>query len=171
MKEQPKNQASGASETARFFCTRISSAAGVAGELCTTRRKEPDMAKRENEGKKEKKQKKERKIKRKQDGGLLLNPISVPRARTRACEGRRIACTCTFREAGEAAMEIIDNCFGSIDCDFRTWAWYCRHFDRRRIVDRAYFYASCEKCGEIRNAITAFQSWLQKEFDAKGGVA
>ena len=67
------------------------------------------MAKRENEGKKEKKQKKERKEKRKQYRGLLLNPISVPRARTRACEGRRIACTCTFREAGEAAMEIIDN--------------------------------------------------------------
>ena len=44
---------SGASETTRFFCTRISSAAGVAGELCTTQRKEPDMAKRENEGKKE----------------------------------------------------------------------------------------------------------------------
>ncbi|MBR3821342.1 MAG: hypothetical protein IKJ37_06950, partial [Kiritimatiellae bacterium] len=60
------------------------------------------MAKRENEGKKEKKQKKERKIKRKHDGGLLLNPISVPRARTRAYEGRRLACTCTFAEAGEA---------------------------------------------------------------------
>jgi len=171
MKEQPQNQASGASETTRLFCTRISSATGAAGELCTGKRKEPGMAKRENEGKKEKKQKKERKIKRKQDGGLLLNPISVPRARTRACERMRLACTCTFAEAGEAAMEIIDNCFGSLERDFRIWAWYCRHFDRRRIVDRAYFYASCQKCGEIRNAITAFQSWLQKEFDAKGGVA
>ena len=47
------------------------------------------MGKRENEGKKEKKQKKERKEKRKQYRGLYLNPISVPRARTRACEGRR----------------------------------------------------------------------------------
>ena len=65
------------------------------------------MAKRENEGTKEKKQKKERKGKRKQYRGLYLNPISVPRARTRACEGRRLACTCTFAEAGEAAMEII----------------------------------------------------------------
>ena len=107
------------------------------------------MGKRENEGKKEKKQKKERKEKRKQYRGLLLNPISVPRARTRACEGRRIACTCTFAEAGEAAMEIIDNCFGSLERDFRIWAWYCRHFDRRRIVDRAYFYASCQKCGVV----------------------
>ena len=46
MKEQPQNQALGASETTRFFCTRISSAAGAAGELCTTKRKEPDMGKR-----------------------------------------------------------------------------------------------------------------------------
>ena len=171
MKQQPQNQASGASETTRFFCTRISSAASAAGELCTGKRKEPDLAKRENEGKKEKKQKKERKIKRKQDGSLLLNPISVPRARTRTCEGQRIACTCTFAEAGEAAMEIVANCFGSLERDFRIWAWYCRHFDRRRIVDRAYFYASCLKCGEIRNAITAFQSWLHKEFGTKGGAA
>jgi len=48
MKAPPpkKNQALGASETTRFFCTRISSAAGAAGELCTGKRKEPDMAKR-----------------------------------------------------------------------------------------------------------------------------
>ena len=89
MKQQPQNQALGASKTTRFFCTQISPAMGAAGELCTTRRKEPNMGKRENEGKKEKKQKKERKEKRKQDRGLLLNLISVPRARTRACEGRR----------------------------------------------------------------------------------
>ena len=120
------------------------------------------MAKRENEGQKEKKQKKERKIKRKQDGGLLLNPISVPRARTRACEGRRIACTCTFAEAGEAAMEIIDNCFGSLERDFRIWAWYCRHFDRNRIVDRAYFYASCQKCNEILSLPFALAPTVQR---------
>jgi hypothetical protein len=45
MNEQPKNQASGASETTRFFCTRISPAAGAAGEL-KQHRKEPDMANR-----------------------------------------------------------------------------------------------------------------------------
>jgi hypothetical protein len=45
MKEQPKNQASGASETARFFCTRIPPTAGAAGEL-KQHRKEPDMANR-----------------------------------------------------------------------------------------------------------------------------
>ena len=36
----------GASETTRFFCTHISPAAGAADELCTTKRKEPDMGKR-----------------------------------------------------------------------------------------------------------------------------
>ena len=45
MKEQPKNQASGASETTRFFCTRISPAAGAAGEL-KQHKKEPNMANR-----------------------------------------------------------------------------------------------------------------------------
>ena len=45
MKQQPPNQASGASETTRFFCTRISPAAGAAGEL-KQHRKEPDMANR-----------------------------------------------------------------------------------------------------------------------------
>ena len=33
MKQQPQNQASGVSETTRFFCTQISPAAGAAGEL------------------------------------------------------------------------------------------------------------------------------------------
>ena len=172
MKNKTTEHNPGASETARLFCTQISSAASVVGELCTGKRKETKMSKRENEGKKEKKQKKERKEKRKQDGGLLLNPLlSIPRTRARVCEGRRSACTCTFAEAGEAAMEIIDNCFGSLERDYRIWAWYCRHFDRHCIVDRAYFYASCQKCGEIRSAITAFQSWLRKEFSMKGGVA
>ena len=45
MKEQPQNQASGASETARFFCTKISPAASVVDEF-KKHRKEPNMAKR-----------------------------------------------------------------------------------------------------------------------------
>ena len=45
MKQQPQNQALGASETTRFFCTQISPAAGAAGEL-KQHKKEPDMAKR-----------------------------------------------------------------------------------------------------------------------------
>ena len=47
MKEQPQNQASGASDSARLFCTQISSAVGVAGEF-KKHRKEPNMANKEN---------------------------------------------------------------------------------------------------------------------------
>ena len=43
MKQQPQNQASGASETTRFFCTRISSAAGAAGAQ-QQHKKEPHLA-------------------------------------------------------------------------------------------------------------------------------
>ena len=45
MKEHPSNQASGASDSARFFCTWISSAAGAAGVL-KQHKKEPNMANR-----------------------------------------------------------------------------------------------------------------------------
>ena len=44
MKQQPQIQASGASETTRFFCTRISSAAGAAGELKQQHKKEANMS-------------------------------------------------------------------------------------------------------------------------------
>ena len=47
MKQQPQNQAIGASETTRFFCTRISSAASAAGEL-KQHKKEPNMANKKN---------------------------------------------------------------------------------------------------------------------------
>ena len=44
---------------------------------------------------------------------------------------RRLPCSCSYAEAGEAVLEIIDNCFGSVKKDCRSWAWYCRHFDRQ----------------------------------------
>ena len=66
MNNETPQPATGASETTRFFCTRISSAASAAGEL-KQHRKEPNMAKRENEGKKEKKQKKERKERKREN--------------------------------------------------------------------------------------------------------
>ena len=43
MKEQPPNQALGASETTRFFCTRISSAASAVDKF-KKHRKEPNVA-------------------------------------------------------------------------------------------------------------------------------
>ena len=85
--------------------------------------------------------------------------------------GPKVPYTCTYREAGDAAAEIVTNCFPHRASDFALWAWYCRHFDRRAIVDRAYYYASCKRQGEVRNAVTAFQAWLRKEFGARGGAA
>ena len=77
MKEQPQNQALGASETTRFFCTRISSAAGAAGEF-KKHRKEPNMANKENTtlG-----------IGKSADFGVMHNP-DASRARTRT----RVVC-------------------------------------------------------------------------------
>ena len=113
----------------------------------------------------ERKEAKERK--RKQDGGLLINPFS----NTACARARRLPCTCGYAEAGEMAAEIVANCFPHGAKDVRLWAWYCRHFDRRLILDRAYFYASCQRQGEVRDGVTAFQAWLRKEFGAKGGAA
>ena len=105
---------------------------------------------------------------KKQDGGSLGTLQDRAGAHAHA---RRLPCSCSYAEAGEAVLEIIDNCFGSVKKDCRSWAWYCRHFDRRRIVDQAYYYASCQRCGEVKSAVSAFQSWLRQEFGTKGGAA
>ena len=89
----------------------------------------------------------------------------------RAHVRRKLPCACSFSEAGEAAAEIVGNCFPHCAKDYALWAWYCRHFDRRRIVDKAYYYASCERQGEVRDAVTAFQAWLRKEYGERKGVA
>ena len=114
------------------------------------------MGKRENEGKKEKKHKKERKIKRKQYGGLLLNPISVPRARTRACEGRRLACTCTFT-CQDKAGEKHDTVFGAGD--------FIASADGTRIE-----ISDDMLVGHMRNACSVAMSELDTEADATVNV-
>jgi len=63
----------------------------------------------------------------------------------RAHVRRKLPCACSFSEVGAAAAEIVGNCFPQCAKDYALWAWYCRHFDRRRIVDRAYYYASCQR--------------------------
>ena len=98
--------------------------------------------------------------------GYLRNQVSKP---ARACEKPRLKCTCSYREAGAAAAEIVGSCFGTMANDYALWAWYCRHFDTRLIVEKAHEYASMQRCGEVRDALTAFQSWLTKEFP-KGGM-
>ena len=87
----------------------------------------------------------------------------------RAYARRRPPCTCSYNEAGAAADEIVGSCFGGAG-DHALWSWYCRHFDGRRIVEKAHEYASMQRCGEVRDALTAFQAWLGKEFGAKGGA-
>ena len=96
-------------------------------------------------------------------GYLLISGFKTAHARTRT-RGTACPCTCTYREAGETAAEIVANCFPHRAADLPVWAWYCRHFNRRAILEKAYYYASCQRQGEVRCAVTAFQSWLKKTF-------
>ena len=104
--------------------------------------------------------------------GSSLNPYKPARAHERTCpKGRtksRLLCTCSYAEAGDAAYEIVANCFGTKG-DFALWAFYCRHFNRRRILDKAYEYASMCRNGELRDPVTAFQAWLSAEFGSQAG--
>ena len=101
-----------------------------------------------------------------QDGVSCETCSKTARAHVR----RKLPCACSFSEAGAAAAEIVGNCFPRGAKDFALWAWYCRHFDRRRIVERAYEYASMQRQGEVRDGVTAFQAWLGKEFGKRGGA-
>ena len=107
---------------------------------------------KERKKKKEKKQKKERKVKRKQYRGLYLNPISVPRARARACEGRRLACTCTFT-CQDKAGEKHDTVFGAGD--------FTASADGMRIE-----ISDDMLVGHMRNACSVAMSELDTEADA-----
>ena len=129
------------------------------------------MAKEKTKERKKRNKRKERKVKRKQAGGLDVNPCSKSAHARGGAHARRQPCTCSYAEAGEAAAEIVANCFPHRAKDLPLWAWYCRHFDRRFIVDKAYYYASCHRQNELRDGVTAFQAWLRKEYGAKGGAA
>ena len=98
-----------------------------------------------------------------QDGVSCETCSKTARAHVR----RKLPCACSFSEAGAAAAEIVGNCFPQCAKDYALWAWYCRHFDRNRIVERAYYYASCQRQGEVRDGVAAFQSWLRKEFGGR----
>ena len=92
-------------------------------------------------------------------------------ARARTCaKKRRLPCTCSYDEAGDAAYEIVGSCFGNRN-DLGLWAWYCRHFDRNAIVEKAHEYASMQRQSEVRDAITAFQSWLGDEYGEKNPLS
>ena len=104
--------------------------------------------------------------------GFKFEPYKPARAYARACAHertkRRLPCTCSYSEAGDAAYEIVANCFGT-KSDFALWAFYCRHFNRSRILDKAYEYASMCRNGELRDPVTAFQAWLRDEFGTQEG--
>ena len=127
------------------------------------------MAKEKTKERKKRSKRKERKVKRKQDGGLFINSHSnTARVREGAhARKRHLPCTCSYAEAGEASAEIVCNCFPHCAKDFALWAWYCRHFNRRLIIDKAYYYVSCHRQGEVRDGVSAFQAWLRKEYGAK----
>ena len=122
------------------------------------------MAKEKAKEREKRSKREERKVKRKQDGVIFITHLKTARSHVR----RNLPCACSFSEAGEAAAEIVGNCFPQGAKDFALWAWYCRHFNRRLIVDKAYYYASCHRQGEVRNGVSAFQAWLRKEYGKKG---
>ena len=125
------------------------------------------MAKEKAKEREKRSKREERKVKRKQSRVSVETHSKPARAYAGAYARRRLPCTCSYAEAGAAADEIVGNCFGAAG-DLGLWAWYCRHFDRERIVDKAYAYASMQRQGEVRDAVTAFQAWLRKEYGAKG---
>ena len=77
--------------------------------------------------------------------------------RPRACARGRYA------EAGAAADEIIETCFGTDD-DRTLWAYYCYHHDIETILDKAREIASRHRQGELKRPIRAFQRWLQRSY-------
>lgn len=97
--------------------------------------------------------------KRKAKGKEIKTWFLVKPSKTaRACVRER------YREAGAAADELVRILGGNPVKDRRTWAFYCFHFDIDAILDKAYQVASCHRNGELKNPITAFQRWLQKNF-------
>ena len=82
--------------------------------------------------------------------------FSIP-LRPRTCARGR------YREAGAAADEIIERCFGT-NADRSLWAYYCYHHDIETILEKARELKSRYRQGEIRNPVTAFQRWLQVSF-------
>ena len=75
----------------------------------------------------------------------------------------RYARNSRYHEAGAAADEIIETCFGTDD-DRNLWAYYCYHHDIETILEKARELKSRFRQGEIRNPVTAFQKWLQRSY-------
>ena len=75
----------------------------------------------------------------------------------------RYARNSRYHEAGAAADEIIETCFGTDD-DRNLWAYYCYHHDIETILEKARELKSRYRQGELKNPVTAFQRWLQRSY-------
>ena len=73
-----------------------------------------------------------------------------------------------YRLAGAAADELIDILGGNKENDHGTWAYYCYHHDIGIILDKAHEIASRFRQGELKNPVTAFQRWLQRNYGRDG---
>ena len=110
--------------------------------------------------------------------GSCKNPLS-PRGRAREglasfASGRpdglptaRYARNSRYHEAGAAADEIIETCFGTDD-DRNLWAYYCYHHDIETILEKARELKSRFRQGELKNPVTAFQRWLTRTYGCEG---
>ncbi len=71
--------------------------------------------------------------------------------------------------AGAAADELIRILNPSDRSGSRKlWAYYCYHHDPEIILDKAFEFASRARQNELRDAVTAFQHWLNKSFPEGG---
>ena len=200
MKQQPQNQALGASETTRFFCTQISPAASAAGEL-KQHKKEPDMANKKNTTPG---------IGESADSGVMHNP-QPSRARTHARVVRQTetgiyinnnipanhAHTCAhargkrrpftqdeialwreriFAEGQEdpvkAAVSEAVAAFGSAK-DFSIWAWYANRIGVNNFLNLYFEQVSIMRNCTLRSPAAAFHSRLKRFYLAtkEGGAA
>ena len=106
------------------------------------------MAKEKTKERRKRSKRKQRKLKRKQAGGLCILFWQCrirARGRTRKAAALHMHLPRGGRGCGGDRRQLL-----CTESDLALWVWYCRHFDRRRILDRAYYYASCQQCGEAR---------------------
>ena len=91
----------------------------------------------------------------------LVTAQSRPRACVRVKEPPR---ACSPAEAGWAAQHIIETALHAPQSNHRLWSAFCLYNDPDDIIQLAYEYASYRRQGEIRDAVTAFQARLNREY-------
>ena len=104
-------------------------------------------------------------------GGIVLNapqPTTNADSFRNGCGGlgtvRPTTGASRYRIAGAAADELIDILGGNRKNDRGTWGYYCYHHDIGILMDKAYEIASRHRQGELKNPVTAFQRWLQRNY-------